>query len=100
MDSERAMVQLKKSFEACFARRMEAYRPKKLNRIVDSERAMVQLKKSFEACFARRMEAVINAKGSYIKSNQQDTSATSIPFGSAYCVFYFSFYLVLNILKI
>ena len=48
---------------------------------MDSERAMVQLKKSFEACFARRMEAVINAKGSYIKSNQQDTSATSIPFG-------------------
>ena len=48
---------------------------------MDSERAMVQLKKSFEACFARRMEAVINAKGTYIKSNQQDTSATSIPFG-------------------
>ena len=48
---------------------------------MDSEGAMVQLKKSFEACFARMMEEVINTTGSYIKSNQQDTSATSIPFG-------------------
>ena len=57
---------------------------------MDSERAMVQLKKSFESCFARRMEAVINAKGSYIKSNQQDTSATSIPFGRQ-CILCFLF---------
>ena len=58
----------------------EGYTPKKLNGIVDSERAMVQLKKSFEACFARRMEAVIN----------EDTSATSIPFGLQ-CILCFLF---------
>ena len=63
-----------------------------------------------EACFARRMEA---AEGSYIKTNQQDTSATSIlfylqcimfdsynhQFLTTFQKFFFCFFLVLKHLE-